>query len=268
MEINMNEVIPKKIHYCWFGGNPLPEFAQKCIASWKKYCPNYEIIEWNESNFDLNCCDYVREAYEAKKWAFVSDVARLYALVNHGGIYMDTDVEVLRPLDDLLRYEALSGFEARDRIPTGLMACRKGQPVFEEFLHDYDNAHFLRADGTYDTTTNVTRITNACLKYGLRLDNTLQTVNGFTLFPYDYFCPKDAETKILSITDNTYVIHHFDGSWLSEEDKLYAKLYSTYTKIIPKKMADYLAKYVAITKSRGVKSGIIESFNWVKRKKG
>ena len=97
-------MIPKVIHYCWFGGNPLPELAQKCIASWKKYCPDYEIKEWNESNFDLNCCDYVREAYEAKKWAFVSDVARLYAMVHEGGIYMDTDVEVIAPLDSLLQY--------------------------------------------------------------------------------------------------------------------------------------------------------------------
>ena len=104
-------MIPKVIHYCWFGGNPLPELAQKCIASWKKYCPDYEIKEWNESNFDLNCCDYVREAYEAKKWAFVSDVARLYAMVHEGGIYMDTDVEVIAPLDSLLQYHAVSGFE-------------------------------------------------------------------------------------------------------------------------------------------------------------
>lgn len=117
-------MIPKKIHYCWFGGNPLPPLAVKCIESWKKYCPDYEIKEWNESNFDLNCNEYVREAYEAKKWAFITDVVRLYAMVTEGGIYMDTDVEVLRPLDDLLVYEAVSGFETKTRIPTGLMACR------------------------------------------------------------------------------------------------------------------------------------------------
>ena len=112
-------MIPKKIHYCWFGGNPLPPLAVKCIESWKKYLPDYEIKEWNESNFDLNYNDYVREAYEAKKWAFITDVVRLYAMVTEGGIYMDTDVEVLKPLDELLQYDAVSGFESSSRIPTG-----------------------------------------------------------------------------------------------------------------------------------------------------
>lgn len=259
-------MIPQIIHYCWFGGNPLPELAQKCIDSWKRYCPDYEIIEWNETNFDVNCCDYVREAYEAKKWAFVSDVARLYALVNHGGIYMDTDVEVLRPLDDLLKYEAVSGFEAKDRIPTGLMACREGQPLFAELLHDYDNAHFIKDDGTYDTTTNVTRITNTCLKYGLRLDNTLQTVNGFTLLPYDYLCPKDFETKILTITENTYVIHHFDGSWMSDVDKCANTLNAKYCKVMPKKIAARLSKFIAISKFQGFGAAVKKTMGWMKKK--
>ena len=259
-------MIPKIIHYCWFGNNDLPELAQKCIASWKKYCPDYEIIEWNESNFDINCCDYVREAYEAKKWAFVSDVARLYALVNYGGIYMDTDVEVLRPLDDLLKYEAVSGFEAKDRIPTGLMACRDGQPLFCELLHDYDNAHFIKSDGTYDTTTNVTRITNICLKYGLRLDNTLQTVNGFTLLPYDYLCPKNSLTNVLTITENTYVIHHFDGSWLSDEAKYAAVLREKYSKVLPSTLARYLAKIIALKRMKGVNAVVKDIMRWLKER--
>lgn len=259
-------MIPKIIHYCWFGNNDLPELAQKCIASWKKYCPDYEIIEWNESNFDINCCDYVREAYEAKKWAFVSDAARLYALVNYGGIYMDTDVEVLRPLDDLLKYEALSGFEAEDRIQTGLMACREGQPLFCELLHDYDNAHFIKSDGTYDTTTNVTRITNICLKYGLRLDNTLQTVNGLTLLPYDYLCPKNFETKIVTLTENTYVIHHFDGSWLSDEAKCAAVLREKYSKVLPGTMARYLAKIIALKRMKGVNAVVKDIMRWLKER--
>lgn len=246
-------MIPKKIHYCWFGGNPLPEMAQRCIASWKKYCPDYEIIEWNESNFDLNCCDYVREAYEAKKWAFVSDVARLYAIVTHGGIYMDTDVEVLKPLDDILQYEAVSGFEAEDRIPTGLMACEAGQPLFSELLHDYDNAHFKREDGTLDTTTNVVRITNTCLKYGLVLNNQKQTVNGFTLFPNDYFCPKNAATLVTTVTDNTYTIHHFDGSWLTPEQQWFDKKRRKLSRVLPWKLSGYTAKLLGALKFRGVR---------------
>ena len=259
-------MIPKKIHYCWFGGNPLPELAQKCILSWKKYCPDYEIIEWNESNFDINCCDYVREAYEAKKWAFVSDVARLYALVNYGGIYMDTDVEVLRSLDDLLTYDAVSGFEAKDRIPTGLMACREGQSLFVELLNEYDAIHFLRKDGTYDTTTNVTRITNTCLKYGLQLNNTLQTVNGFTLLPCDYLCPKDCETHALTITKNTYVIHHFDGSWLSEVDRVTVEMSRRYRKVLPKSAANLLGRFVAKKRINGLKVAIKDTLRWLKKR--
>ncbi len=247
-------MIPKKIHYCWFGGNPLPDMAQHCIASWKKYCPDYEIIEWNEQNFDLNCCDYVREAYKAKKWAFVSDVARLYALVTEGGIYMDTDVEVLKPLDDILECDAVSGFEGVDRIPTGLMGCVAGQPLFTELLHDYDNAHFRLPDGSLDTTTNVTRITNTCLKYGLVLNNTKQTVSGFTLFPKDYFCPKDSETKQLDITENTYTIHHFDGSWQSPEQVWFNTKRQTYRKFMPYKLASYTATILAAVKFRGIGS--------------
>ena len=260
-------MIPKKIHYCWFGGNPLPELAQKCIASWKKYCPDYEIIEWNESNFDLNCCAYVKEAYEAKKWAFVSDVARLYALVNYGGIYMDTDVEVIRPIDDLLQYEAVSGFEAKDRIQTGLMACREGQLLFVELLHDYDRAHFVKEDGTYDTTTNVTRITNTCLKYGLQLNNTLQTIKGFTLLPYDYLCPKNSSTKVLTITKNTLVIHHFDGSWLPEVDRLAAQLQSKYNRLLPGRLARLLAKFVAVKRMNGLGTAVKETTRWIKKVK-
>jgi len=236
-------MIPKKIHYCWFGGNPLPEMAQHCIASWKKYCPDYEIFEWNENNFDINCCQYAKEAYEAKKWAFVSDVARLYALVNCGGIYMDTDVEVLKPLDEILTYEAVSGFEAKDRVPTGLMACCAHQPLFSELLHSYDDAHFIQDDGSYDTTTNVVRITNTCLSYGLVLNNTKQTVNGFTLLPSDYFCPKNFATGILNITENTYTIHHFDGSWLDEPQRYQLEKTAAYAKFMPLRLASCCGRF-------------------------
>lgn len=236
--------IPKRIHYCWFGGNPLPQLAQKCIASWKKFCPDYEIVRWDETNFDINCCAYVREAYEAKKWAFVSDVARLYALVNYGGIYMDTDVEVLHSLDDILKYEAVSGFEQPHAIPTGLMASKANHPLFAELLREYDTRCFIKEDGTYDLTTNVKYITDTCLKYGLVLNNSIQTVNGFTLFPTDYFCPIDGKTGELHLTDNTYTIHHFAGSWASPYTRFRARVYRAICRCFGEKTANAVKKVV------------------------
>ncbi len=207
-------MISKVIHYCWFGRGQMPKLALKCIESWKKYCPDYQIKEWNEDNFDLDLYPYVREAYDARKFAFVTDVVRLYALYHEGGIYMDTDVEVIKPLDSLLQYHAVSGFESLTQIPTGLMASEKGHPLFAELLHEYDGLHFVKSDGTFDLTTNVIRITNTCLKYGFVPNNQLQTVNGFTFLPKDFLCPIEQEGHRLVLTTNTLCIHHFAGSWI------------------------------------------------------
>ncbi len=258
-------MIPKKIHYCWFGGNPLPELAIKCIESWKKYCPDYEIIEWNENNFDIEGCRYVKEAYDAKKWAFVSDVARLYALVTYGGIYMDTDVEVIKSLDFITEYDAVSGFESKDQIPTGLMACREGFPLFAELLTGYNNRRFVDDEGNYDLTTNVKTITDICLSHGLILNNQKQTIEGFTLFPSDYFCPKNHYSGEMKITENTYAIHHFDGSWFSDEDKYAKGLRSSFLKYLPLKVAGVLAKVIAVMKYRGFR-GIVQEV--LKRSRG
>lgn len=258
-------LIPKTIHYCWFGGNPLPELAQKCIASWKKYCPDYEIVEWNESNFDVHCCSYAEEAYKAKKWAFVSDVARLYALVNYGGIYMDTDVEVIKPLDSLLEYDAVSGFENSTQIPTGLMAASKGHKMFVELFHDYDNAHFIRPDGSYDTTTNVVRITNACLKHGFIPNNQKQTINGFTLLPSDFLCPKDFDTKEVHLTKNTMVIHHFDGSWQTPEEKYRDHIREKLCRFISRKASSRIANYISTVKYHGFIAGHKAIVEWLKK---
>lgn len=213
-------MIPKKIHYVWFGGNPLTPLAEKCIASWRQFCPDYEIVRWDETNFDFSSNRYCREAIESKKWAFASDYARLWILVHEGGVYMDTDVQLLKPLDEFLSEEAFSGFEAEDRIPTGLMASEAGQDFFVELLHDYDNRSFIKADGSCDLTTNVTAITQACIERGLVLNGQKQTVDGFTLYPSDYFCPKDWLTREINLTKNSYAIHHFDGSWADGGTKL------------------------------------------------
>ena len=212
-------MIPKIIHYCWFGGNPLPESAKKYIQSWKKYCPDYEIIEWNENNFKLDIVPYVKEAYEKKKWAFVTDYVRLYALNKIGGIYMDTDVEVLRNLDEFLHSEGFSGFERQDAIPTGIMAAEAGNPFIKALLKQYNNLHFCRPDGTLDLTTNVSRITEYAVNRGLVLNGQQQLVDHFMIYPQDFFCPKDYITGKVTLTENTCTIHHFSGSWHSPKQR-------------------------------------------------
>lgn len=212
-------MIPKIIHYCWFGRNPLPDSAKYYIQTWRKYCPDYQIKEWNEDNFDLNTNQYVKEAYEAKKWAFITDYVRLYVLFNEGGVYMDTDVEVLKNLDAFLLEPGFSGFERDDAVPTGIMASEAGNPFIGELLSEYDEIHFLKPDGSMDLTTNVVRITNAAVRHGLKLDNSKQTVDDFTFYPKDYFCPKSSRTLELKLTPNSATIHHFDGSWDTDEKK-------------------------------------------------
>lgn len=214
-------MIPKTIHYCWFGRNPLPPLAIKCIESWKRILPEYEIKEWNEDNFDLDMYPYAREAYDNRKFAFVTDIVRLYALFNEGGVYMDTDVEILKPLDPFLHHAAFSGFESEDSFPTGLMAAEKGSKWAKDNLEWYNDKHFVKDDGTLDTTTNVVIIMKVLEKYHFKLDNTYQEVSGyFTIYPKEYFCPKDYDTKMIHLTDSTVAIHHFDGSWHSKSDKM------------------------------------------------
>ncbi|WP_307761069.1 glycosyltransferase [Phascolarctobacterium sp.] len=210
-------MIPKIIHYCWFGGKPLPKEVKCYISTWKKYCPDYEIKEWNESNFDINQNQYCREAYEAKKWAFVSDYARLKILYDYGGIYMDTDVEVCKPLDCLLSYGFWSGFESYGQIPTGTMASHRDNEILKYLLSYYDVKRFKNKDGSYDSTTNVITITKMVKdKYDIKLNNTFQIFgDNNAIFPFDYFCAKSTEDGKIKKTENTYTIHHFAGSWLT-----------------------------------------------------
>ena len=208
-------MIPKVIHYCWFGGNAFPALTQKCINSWKTYCPDYEIKEWNETNYDFSGCAYAKEAYEVKKWAFVADYTRLKILVEYGGIYMDTDVEVIKPLDAFLTEKAFLGFEEDEYVATSIMACEKNFTLFDMFLRRYDQRHFIKPDGTYDFTTNVVEITRFLREHGLQLNNTKQTIEALTLYPKEYFAPINHETRNIECTGNTHTIHHFAGTWLT-----------------------------------------------------
>lgn len=227
-------MIPKKIHYCWFGKGELPELARKCIDSWKKILPEYEIIEWNEEKFDINSNSYVRQAYENKKYAFVSDYVRLYALYKEGGIYMDTDVEVIKKLDKFLNHEVFTGFEDEEKIPTGIIGAEKHNPLIKELLEYYTDRSFVREDGSLDMTTNVRIITDILSQYNFLPNNTLQEVRGMYIYPRTYFCPLTWNKNESYYTSDTHVVHHFAGSWRSERQK----------KIQDKKIYIALKKYL------------------------
>lgn len=213
-------MIPKVIHYCWFGGNPLPSLAVDCINSWKKYLPDYEIKEWNESNFPFQDYPFAQQALDNKKFAFVSDVCRLHALKLEGGVYMDTDVEVLKSLDTFLSLSAFSGFENDDFVPTGIMASEKNGLWVTELLEYYHNRSFVKEDGSLDTTSNTYIITQMMLQKGFIMNNKFQEIQEYvTFYPNDFFCPKSYKTGRIELTENSYCIHHFAKSWIPLKSK-------------------------------------------------
>ena len=208
-------MIPKIIHYCWFGNGELSELAKKCIGSWKKYCPDYEIKQWNETNFDISECKYMKQAYEAKKWGFVPDYARNKIIYENGGFYFDTDVEIVKNLDSLLNEKCIISFESSKFVNGGnIIAGEKGNPVLKSLFEIYHKINFCNEKGTLNTTPSPFYNTEVLKTFGLQQNNTLQRLPLVTIYPTDYFCPKDVTTKILNVTSNTYSIHHFDGSWL------------------------------------------------------
>ena len=212
--------IPKVIHYCWFGRGELPKLAKKCIQSWKKYCPDYEIICWNEDNFDVTQNPYMLEAYEAKKWAFVSDYARLKLIYDHGGIYFDTDVELCKPIDDLLEDGGFMGFDEKGSVATGLgFGAEKENRIVAEMLKDYEGVHFLMADGSFNLMPCPDRNTDTLKRLGMDTGNTSQRFMDMVFYPREYFCPMDYYTGKLTITSNTYSIHYYCASWISKVSK-------------------------------------------------
>ncbi len=214
-------MIPKIIHYCWFGNNPLPDSMQKCIDSWRRFFPGYEIKKWNENNFDVNIMAYSQEAYKAKKYAFVSDVARFWILYNEGGIYFDTDVEIVAPFEDIIANGAFMGVESickPGRLPNvnpGLgLGSEKGNPVLLSIYEYYRSLNFLSKEGVVIPGTVVTHTTHILFKqYGLKSSNEIQVLDGVTIYPMDYFCPLDDLTGVLKITNNTHSIHWFAKTW-------------------------------------------------------
>lgn len=217
--------IPKIIHYCWFGEKPLPILAEKCIESWKKYLPEYKLVLWNEESFDIDSHPFTRQAYISKKYAFITDYVRLYALFNFGGVYMDTDVEVLKNFDAFLKYKAFSGFENETVIPTGIMAATKGHATVEKLLAYYNEKSFISKDGTLRMTPNTQIISEILENEGFKRNGEYQVLNNdFHIFPRDYFCPHDYYTGLQYFSSNTFTIHHFSGSWLPKRKRITIKL--------------------------------------------
>ena len=228
-------MIPKIIHYCWFGGNPLPDLAKKCISSWKKFLPDYEIKEWNEQNVDFSQCPvYVQEAYQAKKWAFVSDYVRLKVLYKYGGLYFDTDVEVIKSLDPILKHGMYMGGEVTTQngqavhsINPGLgFAVEPGVNIIKEILDSYQNDHFLNEDGSCNLKTIVTRTTEIFARYGYdQTKNDIQYIAEIYVYPEEYFSPKSLVDGKMRIKSNTYSIHHYMASWESHSSVVRGKIY-------------------------------------------
>lgn len=208
--------ISKIIHYCWFGKGEKPKIVKKCIKSWESILKGYEIIEWNEETFDINSNKFVRQAYDNGKYAFVSDYVRVYALYNYGGIYLDTDVEVIKEFtDDILKNESFWGFEEKNFIATSTIGAKKGNKFIKKFLDTYTDKKFIKDDGTIDTLTNVAVVTDMVKEIGIKLDGTFQNIQGLaTFYPQEYFSPYDYINCYSKQTNNTFVIHHYYKSWL------------------------------------------------------
>ncbi len=234
-------MIPKKIHYCWFGGNPIPEKDKKCIESWKKFCPDYEIIRWDESNYDIRKNKFISQAYDMKKWAFVSDYARLDIIYNNGGIYLDTDVELVKSLDILLENEAFMGFEKGRVVATGLgfgaIPHQKGIKLLRD---SYDNLEFVDSNGKQKSNKDINCPiinSNILIEHGAVMNDKEQIVHGITLYPTEYFCPLDSATGELKCTDKTFSIHWYNMSWLTDFDKKWRLRQQKFTKIFGEKTA-------------------------------
>ena len=212
-------MIPKKIHYFWIGGKSMPEKNKTCVESWKKFCPDYEIIEWNESNYDFSECTYMAQAYEAELWGFVPDYARLDIICREGGIYLDTDVELLKSLDDLLSCKAFMGFENRKSVAPGLGFGAEGNEILKQMRDLYHSFSFYNENGTPNIAPSPFYATKLLRSYGLQLNGKRQFVHGIDIFPAEYFAPLCYTDNRLKITENTYGIHWYHASWHTPEQK-------------------------------------------------
>lgn len=214
-------MIPKVIHYCWFGKKEKPEIVKKCIKSWSEFLPDYTIIEWNEDNFDIESYLFTKQAYDIGNYAFVSDYVRVYALYNYGGIYLDTDTEILESLDSFLSQPSFWGFEEKNFIATSIIGSESKNELIKDFLDYYDSLSLYDEAGYVKKFTNVVVVTELLKNRGIVLDGTLQIVEGIaTIYPQEYFSPYDYINCYMKKTANSVAVHHFHKSWLPLSDRI------------------------------------------------
>ena len=236
-------MIPKIIHYCWFGHGEKPELAKKCIASWHKFCPDFEIREWNENNCDYLSMPFMAEAYAAKKYAFVSDVTRLIVLEQYGGVYFDTDVEIVRDISPLLNDEGFIGFENDQFVNSGqVMAVVPYQPVVQAMIEEYKKLHFANADGTINAVGCPHLNSDVLERFGLVRNGKEQVVAGIHVYPADYFNPLDSVTGKLMKTENTYSIHWYSMSWLPVRVRVKSNIIRICKRVFGKNVFEWMKK--------------------------
>lgn len=257
--------IPKIIHYFWFGRGEMPELLAKCVASWQTFCPDYEIKLWNEDNFDCTQTRYLREAYENEKWAFVSDAARLMVLYEYGGVYLDTDIELIRPIDDLLGDNGFIGFEKScPVVGIGIVGTAPGLPWMKLLLKLYEDRHFIAKDGRTNIAINSRLATEQLVtEYGLVCNDELQVLEGgIKVYPSDYFYPLDYRTGEIELTPNSYCIHYYSGTWESPADVQFEALSKKWGRLLGARLAGYLA-YIYLGFQR---HGLKKSLKIIKRR--
>lgn len=245
-------MIPKVIHYCWFGGEK-PQEVLSYIEGWRKLCPDYEIKEWNEKTFDIYSSNYAKAAYKEKKWAFVADYVRFSVLYQYGGVYLDTDVELIKNLDDLLNQEGIAGYESIG-VGTGLIGCEPYNDIIHNILEYYNKTSFYLENGELNLLTSPECFSNELLKIGFLRENKLQHLKGMTVYPAECFCPISPATFKCQITEQTYAIHHYAGSWLDDKTKLRLPIQKKLTKYIGSRPAIWVSVAYAELKTGGIKS--------------
>lgn len=261
--------IPKVIHYCWFGRGEMPERDRKCIESWKKYCPDYEIIQWNEDNYDITKVQYMKDAYSLGRWGFVPDYARMDIVYNHGGIYLDTDVELIRPLDSLLSYEAFMGLEAdTNYIALGLgFGAEKGCQLLRELCEYYKTLSFIDSGGEPNLTP-APKITTDYLSQRINTfdkASAMKKIDNVMILPPEYLCPMGYLSSKCKITEKTISIHHYHASWQTSEEKKALEEYQKFTRLLGERYGELVYQFYKAIREEGIAHAVKKTVGFLRK---